>query len=127
MDLSHIAHAPRPASVRWWLGTALLLVLGLWGSLLRSGLHAAFAVLQQLWPAAAAQLADLQRRHQPPWKQVGGVPSSRASWERSEDAAGRAHDSLAGSTAAGLCLGGAPGGLVDGRSGGVSNGTVDGN
>jgi hypothetical protein len=107
MDLSHKQYAPTPKSIRWWGVTLLLLSLGVWQRMLRSGLHLGFYGLQWLNPAWAGKLAVLQQRQQPPWKNVGHAPSSSGSKARSEAAAGRQRSSIEGAAGKGLVEGAA--------------------
>lgn len=80
MNLRHKLVAPPPSSVRWWVMTALLLVLGFYGVLIRAGMRGGFAVLRWLWPAAAVQLAAWQAAAAHlPWKHVVGVAGVDAS------------------------------------------------
>jgi len=86
MDLTHKQNAPTPKSIRWWVMTLLLLSLGVWQRMLKSGLHLGFYGLQLLSPAAAGALTRLQERQEPPWKAVGHAPSGSSSRVRSEAA-----------------------------------------
>jgi hypothetical protein len=107
MDLSHKQHTPTPKSPTWWLSTLVLLSLGIWQRLLKSGMHLGFYGLQALCPTAAAKLASLQQRHQPPWKNIGHAPSGVGSRERSEGAKERQRSSIDGSAGQGLVEGAA--------------------
>jgi hypothetical protein len=115
MDLSHTQYAPTPKSIRWWGMTLLLLGLGVWQRMLRSGFHLGFTSLQWLNPRWAGQLAVLQQRQQPPWKNVGYVPSSSGSKARSEAAAGRQRSSIEGAAGKGLVDGSAAVGAAAAR------------
>lgn len=107
MDLSYKQYAPTPKSPTWWLSTFVLLSLGVWQRLLKSGMHLGFYGLQALYPTAAAKLVNLQQRHQPPWKNIGHAPSGESSRERSEGALQRQRSSIDGSAGKGLVEGAA--------------------
>jgi hypothetical protein len=68
-------------------------------------------------PDAAALLSDLQQRHTPPWKTVGGTPSSSGSRARSEAAKERQRSSIEEATGKGLVDGAA---AVDGAASGAA-------